>query len=121
MKTPAKQAPYYAQSNNRKFDAAILDKAKELTAGQGDGRISKDDAAELAETVNDGGVRTDIESATVRKVKRDHKFTPAGADEFERLNRVAGQERRHAAAPSVDQPPGAGQASMLQMRADQSE
>lgn len=80
-------ASYYRQINNVKFDRALLDKAADLQAGKGDGRISKDDAVELSAEVYDGGQRTPTEDKTVRKIRREANFTPAGADAFEHANR----------------------------------
>jgi len=104
---------YYLTNNGTKYDRAILDKATELTEGRRDGRISKDDAVDLAKTVNDADILTDVERATVRKVYRDFKFTDAGRDKFEQLNRSAGQQRRHAASETK---PGAGFSSQLAAR-----
>ena len=111
---------YYATNRvGNKLDRALLEKASELQEGQGDGRISKADAKELHEAVYDGGVRTETEDRTVRKIRREANFTDAGADEFEKLNRSAGQKLANK-APSVDAKPGAGLASQLAIRSQQS-
>jgi len=112
---------YYKQINNRQFDRALLEKAAELQDSPRDGRISKDDAKELAAEVNDGGVRTETEDRTVRKIYREANFTAAGRDEFARLNRSAGQERRHNAPKAEDAQKLAvtGQASQLGLRVQQ--
>jgi hypothetical protein len=85
---------YYSYNlQGNPLDRAMLEKMHELMAGQGDGRISKNDAPLLAEKVNDGGQRTEVEDRTVRKVYREANFTPQGRDTFERINRSEGAKR----------------------------
>lgn len=98
------------------LDRAMLEKAAELQAGQGDGRISKADAEELHEKVYDAGVRTETEDRTVRKVYREANFTPAGRDRFEQLNRSAGQKLAHKAPKLEEVKAGSGLASQLAIR-----
>ena len=85
---------YYKQINNVKYDRSTLEMATKLQAGQGDGRISKDDAQKLSASIYDGfngnSVRTSTEDKTVRKVYNTANFTPAGRDTFEHANRSAG-------------------------------
>lgn len=110
---------YYATNRlGNNLDRALLEKAAELQEGQGDGRISKADAKELHDKVYDGGVRTETEDRTVAKIRREANFTDAGADEFERLNRSAGQKLSNK-APKADSKPGTGLASQLAIRAQQ--
>ena len=101
------------------LDRAMLEKAAELQEGQGDGRISKADAKPLHDKVYDAGVRTETEDRTVRKIYREANFTKAGKDEFEKLNRSAGQKLANK-APKADAKPGAGLASQLAIRSQQS-
>ncbi len=85
---------YYKQINNVKYDRSVLELADQLQAGQGDGRISKDDAKKLSAAVYDGfngsSVRTKTEDKTVRRIYNTANFTPAGRDTFEKANRSAG-------------------------------
>lgn len=85
---------YYKQINNVKYDRSTLEMATKLQAGQGDGRISKDDAQKLSASVYDGfnanSVRTSTEDKTVRRIYNTANFTPAGRDSFEHANRSAG-------------------------------
>ena len=52
----------------------------------------------------------------MNKKQREANFTAAGRDEFERLNRSAGQQLR---APKAGAKPGAGIASQLAIRTQQ--
>ena len=81
---------YYQQINNQLFDRALLQKANELQQGQGDGRISVQDAQQLSKMVYDGPGRTDIEDQTVERIYQTANFTQAGRDAFEQANRSAG-------------------------------
>lgn len=111
---------YYKTNRlGNKLDAAALQKMAELQEGQGDGRISKADAKELHDKIYDGGQRTEVEDRTVDKIYRDGNFTKAGRDEFEHLNRSAGQKLAHKAPKAEDTKPGAGLASQLAIRTQQ--
>lgn len=74
---------YYQIDNGVKSDRAANLKTDELTAGQGDGRISESDAIELARKLTDAGVYTDAEKATAAMVREGKVFTPAGKEAFE--------------------------------------
>ncbi|UKN02576.1 hypothetical protein K6119_03500 [Paracrocinitomix mangrovi] len=72
---------YYKTIDGVKYDKEILDLADKLTAGQGDGRLSVDDAGQLLEAVKDGGTYTDIEKETMAYVRDNYQWTDA-ADEW---------------------------------------
>lgn len=72
---------YYKTIDGKKYDGELLELAKKLTAGANDGRISKDDAAQLLDGVKDGDSYTDIEKATVAYIRENFKWTDA-ADEW---------------------------------------
>ncbi|HAP68241.1 MAG TPA: hypothetical protein DCR04_00715 [Flavobacteriales bacterium] len=72
---------YYKTIDGNKYDGELLELADKLTAGAGDGRLSKDDAAKLLEAVKDGNSYTDIEKATMAYVRENYKWTDA-ADEW---------------------------------------
>lgn len=72
---------YYKTIDGKKYDGEILDLAEKLTAGAGDGRLSKDDASQLLEAVKDGDSYTDIEKDTMSYVRENFKWTDA-ADEW---------------------------------------
>ncbi|MCH2198620.1 MAG: hypothetical protein MK081_07535 [Flavobacteriales bacterium] len=72
---------YYKTIDGKKYDGEIIELAEKLTSGAGDGRISKDDAAQLLDAVKDGDSYTDIEKDTMSYVRENFKWTEA-ADEW---------------------------------------
>lgn len=72
---------YYKTIDGKKYDGELLELAEKLTAGGGDGRISKEDAAQLLDAVKDGNAYTDIEKDTMAYIRDNFKWTDA-ADEW---------------------------------------
>ncbi len=72
---------YYKTIDGKKYDGELIELADKLTSGAGDGRLSKDDAAQLLEAVKDGDSYTDIEKDTMAYVRDNYKWTDA-ADEW---------------------------------------
>lgn len=72
---------YYKTIDGEKYDGELIELADKLTAGAGDGRISKADAGELLEAVKDGANYTDIEKATIKYIRENYNWTDA-ADEW---------------------------------------
>lgn len=72
---------YYKTIDGNKYDGELIELADKLTAGAGDGRISKADAGELLEAVKDGASYTDIEKDTIKYIRENYKWTDA-ADEW---------------------------------------
>lgn len=72
---------YYKTIDGVKYDGEIIELAEKLTGGQGDGRLSVDDAGQLLEAVKDGASYTDIEKETMAYVRDNFKWTDA-ADEW---------------------------------------
>jgi len=72
---------YYTTINGKKLDKHLVELAEKVVAGQGDGRISNDDAKKLLEAVKDGGVYTDIEKDTMEYIRENFKWTES-ADEW---------------------------------------
>jgi len=66
---------YYTTIDGRKMDKRLLDLAQEVVAGQGDGRISGDDARKLFNAVRDGGVYTDVEKTTMEYIRDNFRWT----------------------------------------------
>ena len=59
---------YYEIINDVKYDKQLLNKARELITGRGDGRISEDDAKLLIQETLDGNKVTDIEKQTLQYI-----------------------------------------------------
>jgi len=73
---------YYKTIDGVKYDRELLELADKLTEGQGDGRLSVDDAKQLYEEVADGDSYTDIEKDTVKYLRENYKWTDAADDWF---------------------------------------
>ena len=68
-------ASYYKTIDGKNYDKAILDMAKASVAGQGDGRISLNDAKKIVRLIQDGGKVTDIEKRSLQYILKKYKFT----------------------------------------------
>lgn len=66
---------YYKVIDGKKFDREMLEIADRATAGQGDGRISIEDARQLIGAVKDGGRYTDVEKETMSYIRDNYRFT----------------------------------------------
>jgi hypothetical protein len=66
---------YYKEIDGKKYDGALIELAEKLVSGQGDGRISLDDAEKLMELVKDAGTYTDIEKETMSFIRENFRWT----------------------------------------------
>jgi len=66
---------YYEIINDVKYDKELLDKARELITGRGDGRISEEDAKILVEETKDGNKVTEIEKQTLQYIMENFNCT----------------------------------------------
>lgn len=73
---------YYKTINGVKYDGRLIALAETLTAGGGDGRISKEDASQILKAVKDGNSYTDIEKDTVKYLRDNYKWTAASDEWF---------------------------------------
>lgn len=72
---------YYKTIDGNKYDGELIELADKLTAGAGDGRMSKADAEQMLAAVKDGNIYTDIEKETMAYVRDNYKWTDS-ADEW---------------------------------------
>ena len=84
---------YYKTIDGKKYDGEIIELADKLTEGQGDGRLSVDDAKQLLEAVLDGGAYTDIEKDTMAYVRENYKWPDAADEHFRTEIRKAAAQR----------------------------
>lgn len=66
---------YYKIIQGQRYDRKLLELAENLIDGQGDGRISQNDAAKLIESVKDGRGITQIERNTVAYIAKYFNLT----------------------------------------------
>lgn len=79
---------HYKQIDGKKYSAALLEIADGLVAGQGDGRISAEDATKLFDKLANDGQYSDLEKATVAYIRENYKWTDAGDAALRALVRV---------------------------------
>lgn len=76
--------------NKKTLDKNLLEAAKKAVAGQGDGRISKDDAVKLMDIIQKDGLYSDLERTTVAFLRRVYKWTESADKWFgEELKKFA--------------------------------
>ena len=83
-KTP-KKSTYYKYIDGKRYKAVTLREADAATEGKGDGRISKEDARKIFDTISDGKRYTPVEKATIRFVRENYKWTDAADQLFRHL------------------------------------
>jgi ribosomal protein L29 len=73
-----KMSSHYKQINGVNYSASLLAKAEELVAGQGDGRISIEDAEQLLLLLGSDGKYTSLEKRSLSYIRDNFKFTEQG-------------------------------------------
>ncbi len=73
---------YYKTIDGKKYDGELIELAEKLTAGQGDGRISLDDAKQLLAGVKDAAEYTDVEKDTMAYIRDNFKWTEESDEWF---------------------------------------
>ncbi len=68
-------AAYYIKINGKNYDKKLIDIAKSLSSGKGDGRLSLNDAKAVLKSVKDSDEYTDIEKSTISYIRDNFKFT----------------------------------------------
>ena len=69
---------HYRQIKGIRYSAALINAAEEMVAGQGDGRISLDDAKKLVAMVGKDGKYSALEKRSLAYVQDNFAFTDAG-------------------------------------------
>lgn len=65
------------------YEKELLDLAKKHTTGAGEGKLSKDEVADLFKSANDGPGVTDTEKQTLEYIRNNFEFTDAAAKDFD--------------------------------------
>jgi hypothetical protein len=73
----------YETIDGKKFEKELLDLARKHTTGAGEGKLSKDEVADLMESASDGRGVTDTEKATLAYIREHFEFTDAAARDFD--------------------------------------
>ena len=72
---------FYKQIDGVKYSRKLIDWADESVSGQGDGRISTDEAKELFEFLSADNRYSDLEKKTIKYIRENYNWTDA-ADSF---------------------------------------
>jgi hypothetical protein len=73
----------YESIDGNKYEKELLDLARKHTTGVGEGKLSKDEVADLFRSAADGRGVTDIEKATLAYIRQNFTFTDAAARDFD--------------------------------------
>lgn len=73
----------YVTIDGVKYEKELLELAKEHTTGRGEGKLSKDEVADLFKSAADGQGVTPTERATLEYIRANFVFTDAAARDFD--------------------------------------
>ena len=73
----------YVTIDGEKYEKELLDLAKKHTTGAGEGKLSKDEVADLFKSAADGQGVTDTEKSTLAYIRKNFEFTEAAAKVFD--------------------------------------
>lgn len=73
----------YKSIDGVQYEKELLDLAEKHTTGKGEGKLSKDEVADLFNSANDGQGVTDTEKRTLGYIRKNFVFTDAAAKDFD--------------------------------------
>ncbi|MBF0471147.1 MAG: hypothetical protein HQL48_07195 [Gammaproteobacteria bacterium] len=73
----------YVTIDGEKYEKELLDLAKQHTTGVGEGKLSKDEVADLFKSASDGQGVTATEKKTLAYIRQSFVFTDAAARDFD--------------------------------------
>lgn len=73
----------YQSIDGIQYEKELLDLAKKHTTGRGEGKISKDEVADLFTSATDGQGVTETEKRTLGYIRNNFDFTDAAAKDFD--------------------------------------
>lgn len=73
----------YVSIDGEKYEKELLDLAKQHTTGAGEGKLAKDEVADLFKSAQDGPGVTDTEKKTLTYIRNNFEFTDAAAKDFD--------------------------------------
>lgn len=73
----------YVTIDGVKYEKELLELAKEHTTGKGEGKLSKDEVADLFKSASDGQGVTETEKSTLAYIRNNFEFTDAAAKDFD--------------------------------------
>ncbi|MBD3657933.1 hypothetical protein [Marinobacter sp.] len=73
----------YETIDGQKYEKELLDLARKHTTGRGEGKLSKDEVADLFKSAQDGPGVTETEKSTLAYIRQTFEFTDAAAADFD--------------------------------------
>jgi hypothetical protein len=73
----------YVTIDGEKYEKELLELAKKHTTGRGEGKLSKDEVADLFKSASDGQGVTETERKTLQYIRANFEFTDAAAADFD--------------------------------------
>jgi len=74
----SEETSFYKQIDNKKYSRRLLNCADECVAGQGNGRIGREDAEKIFDVLEKDGKYTDLEKDTLAFIRAHYNWTDAG-------------------------------------------
>jgi hypothetical protein len=97
-------AAYYRKIKGKNYDKKLLNAADKSVKGQGDGRISLNDAKKILGMVKDATGYTDVEKRTMQYIRDKYDFTPESDRWFRTEIRKWAATKKSAPAKTVKKP-----------------
>jgi hypothetical protein len=73
----------YETIDGQKYEKELLELARKHTTGKGEGKLSKDEVADLFKSAQDGTSVTETEKATLAYIRTNFELTDAAAKDFD--------------------------------------
>lgn len=73
----------YVSIDGEQYEKELLDLAKQHTTGAGEGKLSKDEVADLFKSASDGQSVTETEKKTLAYIRKNFELTDAAAKMFD--------------------------------------
>ena len=73
----------YKTIDGVQYEKELLELAEKHTTGKGEGKLSKDEVADLFKSASDGQGVTDTEKQTLAYIRKNFEFTDAAAGDFD--------------------------------------
>jgi len=109
----------YKTIDGVKYEKELLDLATEHTTGKGEGKLSKDEVAELFKSASDGNGVTETEKVTLQYIRQNYEFTDAAAKDFDEAFAKLATEEKAEVKPNSAKSSEGSKAESLKEKADE--
>lgn len=73
----------YISIDGEQYEKALMDLARRHTTGRGEGKLSREEVADLFDSARDGRGVTETEKKTLAYIRTHFEFTDAAARDFD--------------------------------------